>query len=955
MARRAYGTHRGCQASHSNSNQSPVNLILPTTPQTRPIRLIPLFPSNPPLPAANSPYTTAGTPFNAYRSLDVSPLSASPSPPARTRGSESPLLFPPERKHDQDASSEDEYLYESSPSSPPLATMPKEKKDRAPRDPTEKRIPRPMNMFLFYRGEQIRLAAERGLKGEELREFTNHTINATWHSMNKDARRKYELMAEEAKEEHARKYPDYKYQPRTAKDKEVEKEYKQKLKRKEQEERQTGKRVPKGKKRAQSVDSDIQEIKKEEVSSPKENKTFSARRKTSTDKYQYYSASAFGTGGPPPDWNRGAPGPSSSSNEASASSYHRGKSSQVVYSPNQPMYANAPMMSLPYPFNQPPAPGSVFPSQLSAPQHPSTIPALTDSALEALNAGARSGYDYGAIYGGSPPILDADGGDSPEDDNDGATPESGQFSEPVYPNLWNGFGSGVNTKLAAPSENFNDYVRFPEGSTDGGAADAPSPPPLVASVDYSNWKASSLEKDVDGGSVSVEVKIPENVANGGGETSQALADQMINQMSMVAPTMQQQEDQNQQNQQLFNVNINPGTGHVEFLQNVAFDPTVVLSAFLPMPTQGSGGAYGEDGNAVAGGSGANRQLPYIHTGVPQIYKPQEHEDFSAWNQALGDGFDGGMGFMASDIMSPESAMAGGEGEFDLKVDPATAQAFFDMITQSGTGPTPAPGSEQEQSRLMYQEIKQHNPEWLMQMGNRGPDCEGGDNEDDVIAAVEDMGRNFGGAMSFNHRPSDFAGDDLSSAVVYHCSPPPHSKPLSPHDDENGTSFSAPYVPPSGASNFSGRRVGGDWKQKRPRMGRISSIQSTYSDQDSPTSPTGQSPMSGPTYAPASAISTYQYPPSSSATAWYQSQQQQQQQQPQSGMMMNLNTSMALAANGGGSGLSPTSYMTSYPTVISVPQSMRQVSANVGPPPPVKMESRPSRSILSGAGPTYGSR
>lgn len=121
--------------------------------------------------------------------------------------------------------------------------------------------------------------------------------------------------------------------------------------------------------------------------------------------------------------------------------------------------------------------------------------------------------------------------------------------------------------------------------------------------------------------------------------------------------------------------------------------------------------------------------------------------------------------MTADIMSPESAMAGGGGEFDLKVDPATAQAFFDMIAQSGSGPTPAPGSEQEQSRLMYQEIKQHNPEWLVQMGHGGGqdpeegDCEG-DGDGDVGAAVEDMDRNFGGAMSFGRRQSDFATGDL---------------------------------------------------------------------------------------------------------------------------------------------------------------------------------------------------
>lgn len=175
-----------------------------------------------------------------------------------------------------------------------------------------------------------------------------------------------------------------------------------------------------------------------------------------------------------------------------------------------------------------------------------------------------------------------------------------------------------------------------------------------------------------------------------------------------------------------------------------------------------------------------------------------------------------------------------------------------------------------------------------------------------------------------------------------------------HNGEHEADFPAPsYNPPSGASNYSGRRVAGNWKQQRPQMDRVSSMQSAYSDQDhqqqqrSSTSPTVRSPrtsMSGPSYAPASSMSTYRYPPSSASTTWYQPQQQEQ---PQSGMMTNLNTSMAFAGNGNSSS-SPTSYM-------AVPQTMRQVATDADSPPPVKMESRPTRSILSGPGSGYGGR
>lgn len=114
--------------------------------------------------------------------------------------------------------------------------------------------------------------------------------------------------------------------------------------------------------------------------------------------------------------------------------------------------------------------------------------------------------------------------------------------------------------------------------------------------------------------------------------------------------------------------------------------------------------------------------------------------------------------MSGDLLSPESAMngGGGPGGFDLQVDPATAQAFFDMIIKSGSGPAPAPGSEEEQSRLLYQEIKQHNPEWLVQMGEGGQGPNEGDCDGD---AVEDMDRDFGGAMSFEQRRADFAADE----------------------------------------------------------------------------------------------------------------------------------------------------------------------------------------------------
>ncbi|KAG9009470.1 hypothetical protein FRB94_014245 [Tulasnella sp. JGI-2019a] len=816
--------------------------------------------------------------------------------------------------------------------------MPKERKEREPLDPAEKRPPRPMNMFLFYRGEQIRLAAERGLTGNELKQFTNFTINTTWHAMTKEAKKKYEVMAEAAKEEHIRKYPDYKYQPRTAKEKEALKEYKREQKRLALEERQTSKRAPR-KKRADSSDSDVQEIKKEDIS-PKAKRTIAMERKTSTaaEKYQYYSASAFGSSGPPPDWRRSPPGPSTSSAKPPANTVGP---SQMVFTSNQPMYSNAPVMALPYTLHQPPPPGSVYPNQLSAPTQSLTpfpsMPALTDSAFDALNATHQSGYEYSALWAASTPHLDADRADSPDDD--GATPESVKFSEPLYPGLWNNLGQGVNPNLAAPSDNFNDYVNFPPDPTDGGTGGGDLPPPTLAvRDDYTNWKGSmSRHVSGSGRSVSVEVKIPENVANSGGQTSQALADQMISQLTMVSSVQQQQD---QQQQPSFGINFDPTIGQMEFSRNVAFDRSSVLS-FMPVPTGNSGVAFGAGGGDAPAGEGCpTGQFPPIHTGVPQIYKEGDGGDvYSTWAHVLGDGFEGNMDFMTSDALTLSPQVGGGCGA-SADISPADVQNLFDMMNDANSGPTPAAGSEQEQSRL----FKQHDPDWLAQLSNNnlfGAGESGGD-----MAEVEELHRGFDGVMSFKAEsaPAE-APDELPSSVIYHHSPPP----LAPLDlesqPEHPKSFPASYVPPSGASKFAERRVGGKWQQRRPQMDRVSSMQSVYSDYDqqpSPTSPAGQSY----TLADNSTDHRFQLPSAAQSPApstqngWYQQQQQSGQDQDQSGMMLNLNASMAFAGNNGKP--SPNSYMASYST-------MRRVSEPMGPPPPVKMESRPTRSVMSGLG------
>ncbi|KZT69287.1 HMG-box, partial [Daedalea quercina L-15889] len=75
-------------------------------------------------------------------------------------------------------------------------------------------VPRPPNPFICYRSEVMRLHKAEGRAEGLLQTELSKRVGREWRELDAAARAPYEKMAEEKKEEHARAYPGYKYQPR---------------------------------------------------------------------------------------------------------------------------------------------------------------------------------------------------------------------------------------------------------------------------------------------------------------------------------------------------------------------------------------------------------------------------------------------------------------------------------------------------------------------------------------------------------------------------------------------------------------------------------------------------------------------------------------------------------------------------------------------------------------------
>jgi hypothetical protein len=88
------------------------------------------------------------------------------------------------------------------------------KKDVAPNGkiPKVKKPPRPPNAFILYRrAKQPTIVAQhQGITNNEV----SKEIGRMWHEEPMEVRLKFQKMAEAAKEEHMKKYPEYRYRPR---------------------------------------------------------------------------------------------------------------------------------------------------------------------------------------------------------------------------------------------------------------------------------------------------------------------------------------------------------------------------------------------------------------------------------------------------------------------------------------------------------------------------------------------------------------------------------------------------------------------------------------------------------------------------------------------------------------------------------------------------------------------
>src|SRR6266498_3513651 len=88
------------------------------------------------------------------------------------------------------------------------------KKETAPNGkvPKVKKPPRPPNAFILYRRakQPIIVALHQGITNNEV----SKEIGKMWHEEPMEVRLKFQKMAEAAKEEHMKKYPEYRYRPR---------------------------------------------------------------------------------------------------------------------------------------------------------------------------------------------------------------------------------------------------------------------------------------------------------------------------------------------------------------------------------------------------------------------------------------------------------------------------------------------------------------------------------------------------------------------------------------------------------------------------------------------------------------------------------------------------------------------------------------------------------------------
>ncbi|CAJ0823908.1 18426_t:CDS:2 [Entrophospora sp. SA101] len=80
-----------------------------------------------------------------------------------------------------------------------------------------KKTPRPPNAFILYRRakQPVIVAQNAGISNNDV----SKEIGKMWHEESLEVRLKYQKLAEKAKEEHTKRFPEYKYRPRRPQDK----------------------------------------------------------------------------------------------------------------------------------------------------------------------------------------------------------------------------------------------------------------------------------------------------------------------------------------------------------------------------------------------------------------------------------------------------------------------------------------------------------------------------------------------------------------------------------------------------------------------------------------------------------------------------------------------------------------------------------------------------------------
>lgn len=97
-------------------------------------------------------------------------------------------------------------------------------------EPADGKIPRPPNSWILYRADMSQALAAQNPGSSRSQADISKIISDMWKSINPDLKAEYERRAELKKIQHAEKYPNYRYNPKSKAEKDREREEKRQLK-----------------------------------------------------------------------------------------------------------------------------------------------------------------------------------------------------------------------------------------------------------------------------------------------------------------------------------------------------------------------------------------------------------------------------------------------------------------------------------------------------------------------------------------------------------------------------------------------------------------------------------------------------------------------------------------------------------------------------------------------------